>query len=267
MTCSTCHDPHEVTQNDWKERVTVPGLKKQCQDCHLDQAAIFAKNEIHGSNKCSSCHMPTMMSCENFAAIQFTDFGGFDAQRTSHIWKIRVDPEAKTLNPPPGKDRSFRGGGWRLAREGGKPFVDLMWSCGRTTWGDDDLEAAGGCHSPVQSILPDKLHFRNQRQIFDVVSGWQKPVRDGVADARGVLERAKVAIAAAKLPKARLAQAQHLANDADDLLAMVERDGSWGVHAPSFTLGKVRQAKLLAEGAIAHAGGTPAKDARKVSVR
>ncbi len=208
--------------------------------------------------------MPTMMSCENFASIQFPDYGGFDAQRTSHIWKIRVDPEAKTLNPPPGKDRSFKGGGWRLARADGKPYVDLQWSCGRTTWGDDDLEAAGGCHSPVQSILQESLHFKSQRQIYEKVQGWQKPVRDGVADARAALGKAKAALATAKGPKARIAEAQHLANDADDLLAMIERDGSYGVHAPAFTLRKVREAKLLADGALELLG---AKDARKVSQR
>jgi hypothetical protein len=208
--------------------------------------------------------MPTMMSCEKFAAIQFSDFGGFDAQRTSHIWKIRVDPEAKTLNPPPGKDRSFKGGGWRLAKQGGKPYVDLMWSCGRTTWGDDDLEAAGGCHSPVQSMLPSALHFKSQKQVYDVVTGWQKPVRDGVAETRALLDRAKAALAASRQPRARLAQAQHLALEAEDIVAAVERDGSWGVHGPAFTLGKVRQAKLLAEGAIDLAG---AKEAKKVSAR
>ncbi len=87
MGCGTCHDPHEVTANDWKDRYTVPGLRKQCQDCHASQAAFFVKNNIHGSNRCTSCHMPVMMSCEHFGSIQFPDYAGFDTQRSS--WLIR----------------------------------------------------------------------------------------------------------------------------------------------------------------------------------
>jgi hypothetical protein len=265
MTCSTCHDPHEVTANDWREPVTVPGLKKQCQDCHAAQAAVFAKNEMHGANKCSSCHMPTMMSCENFGTIQYPDQAGFDTQRTAHIWKIRVDPEAKTLNPPPGKDRTFKDGAWRLARDQGKPYIDLQWSCGRTSWADDDLRSAGGCHSPILSELRPGLQFRSQKQIYDVVNGWQKPVRDGSAEVKALLARLKPAIAASKLPKAKLAQAQHLASDAEEILAMLARDGSSGVHAPAFTLAKVNEAKLLAQGALELLGAKA--EAKKVSMR
>ena len=257
MTCGTCHDPHEVTANDWREPVTVPGLKKRCQDCHAAQAAIFARNERHGQNKCSSCHMPTMMSCENFGAIQYPDYAGFDTQRTSHIWKIRVDPEAKSLNPPPGKDRTYKDGAWRLARYQGRPYVDLQWSCGRTTWADDDTRSAGGCHSPVLSELKPSLHFKSQRQIYDVVVGWQKPVKDGVADVRALLGKVKPAVLASKLSRAKVAEAQHLASDAEAILDLVERDGSSGVHAPGYTLSKVKEARLMVEGALELLGGKP----------
>jgi hypothetical protein len=40
-----------------------------------------------------------------------------------------------------------------------------------------------------------------------------------------------------------------MVNQAQDLLDAVEKDGSSGVHAPAFTLGKVKEAKLLVEGA------------------
>jgi hypothetical protein len=264
MRCATCHDPHEVTQNDWRDPFTVPALKKQCQDCHVDQARVFAKNEMHVMNKCSSCHMPVMMSCENFATIQYPDYAGFDTQRTSHIWKIRVDPVAKSLDPPPGKDRAFKDGAWRLARKDGKPFVDLQWSCGRTSWADGGLKGAGGCHSPVLSELRDDLRFRSQRQIYEIVNGWQKPVRAGIAETRALLAKVKPALAAAKLPKARLAEATHLASDAEEIVGAVERDGSSGVHAPGYTLGRVEEAKLMAEGALDVLAG---KEARRVSMR
>jgi hypothetical protein len=265
MTCSTCHDPHEVTSNDWRERWTVPALKKTCQDCHAAQAKVFAKNDIHGSNKCTSCHMPVMMSCENFQSIQFPDHAGFDTQRTSHIWKIRVDPEAKSLNPPPGKPRDSKEGPWRLAQKDGKPFLDLQWSCGRTSWGDGNLAGAGGCHSPVQSELPKSLHFRSQRQIYDVVVGWQKPVVDGVKDVRASLASLKPAIAAAKPGSARLAEAQLYVNQAEEIVDALDADGSSGVHAPKFCAKKVAEAKLLVAGAakIVAPVKAPAKTAAK----
>lgn len=250
MTCGSCHDPHEVTANDWRDTVTVPGLRQQCQDCHPAQAAVFAKNDAHGANKCSSCHMPTMMSCENFTAIQFPDHAGFDAQRTSHIWKIAVDAEAKTLNPPPGKSRDSRDGRWRLGRKDGKPYVDLMWSCGRTTWADDDLRSAGGCHSPVLSELPEPLHFKNQKQIYDVVVGWQQPVKDGLAAVDTVLARVRPMIQQpGKVKAEKIAQATLMVNQAEQIVDALRKDGSSGVHAPKFALAKVREAKVLAQGA------------------
>lgn len=264
MTCSTCHDPHEVTANDWRERVTVPGLKKQCQDCHQAQASMFVHNDVHGANKCSSCHMPSMMSCENFGAIQYTDVAGFDTQRTSHIFKILVDPKAKTLDPPPGKDRDWKEGAWRLAKKDGKPFVDLMWACGRTSWGDDDLESAGGCHSPVRSELSKDLHFTNQQQIYDRLMGWQNPVKQGVAEAKRLLDAARPAMAKAKLPAAKLGQATLMANQAQAILDAVAADGSSGVHAPRYTIEKVKEAQVLAQGALDVVG---AKAPKKVSMR
>jgi len=250
MTCDTCHDPHEVTANDWRDTYTIPGLKKQCQDCHQDQAVFFAKNEIHGQNRCTSCHMPVMMSCENFTTIQFPDAGGFDTQRASHIWKILVDPEAKTLNPPEGKGRDAKDVPWRLAKRDGKPFVDLMWSCGRTSWGDADLAQTGGCHSAARSSLPKDLQFTNQRQIYERVVAWQKPVKEGVAEVKALVARARKSLASArKMKKAEQAQLQLMVNEAEAIVVAVERDGSSGVHAPNYTLEKVKEAKLLAEGA------------------
>jgi hypothetical protein len=74
----------------------------------------------------------------------------------------------------------------------------------------------------------------------------------------------KPALAASKLPKARLAEAQHLASDAEEICASVERDGSSGVHAPAFTLGKVKEARLMAEGALDVLGG---KEPKRVSMK
>lgn len=251
MRCGTCHDPHEVTQNDWKDPYTVPGLRKQCQDCHTTQAGFFTQNQFHGTHRCSSCHMPVMMSCENFNAIQFPDYGGFDNTRAAHIWKIQVDPEAKTLNPPEGKGRDYKDGAWRLAKKDGKPYIDLMWSCGRTSFSDGNILNNGGCHSAVQSQLPKDLHFTNQKQIFNIVDGWQKPIKSGIARLKASLDKLGPALASSSLSPAQKGQVQVMINQARDIVTAIEKDGSWGVHAPDYTLKKVKEAETLLEGATA----------------
>jgi hypothetical protein len=251
MRCGTCHDPHEVTQNDWRDSYTKPGLKKNCQDCHTEQASFFKENNIHGSNDCTSCHMPVMMSCENFGTIQFPDHGGFDATRAAHIWKINVDPEEKSLNPPPGKDRNFKDGAWRLVKKNGKPYIDLMWSCGRTSFSDGNMLGAGGCHSPAQSSQPKELQFTNQKMIYDKVMLWQKPVKEGMTEAKTSLTIANSRLLTAKLSDQQRAQVQLMINQAQAILKSIQKDGSWGVHAPDYTLQKVKEAKVLADGAKA----------------
>jgi hypothetical protein len=264
MSCGTCHDPHEVTSNDWKDAYTIPALKKQCQDCHKTQGEYMAKNDVHAGHTCASCHMPVMGSCENFGSIQFPDYGGFDTQRASHIWKILVDPVAKTLNPPEGKDRNFKGGAWRLTKKDGKPYIDLMWSCGRTSWGDPDLAQTGGCHSPAQSALPKELLFTNQKMVYDKVVTWQNPVKTGFAELESALKALRPALAASQLGKAEKAQVQLMVNQARQILDSVKKDGSWGVHAPAFTKGKVEEARLLVQGAQASLQPVP-KAAMKAS--
>jgi len=192
-----------------------------------------------------------MMSCENFNTIQYPDYGGFDNTRAAHIWKINVDPEEKTLNPPPGKDRNFKDGAWRLTKKNGKPYIDLMWSCGRTSFSDGNVLEAGGCHSPAQSAQPKDLQFTNQKMIYDRVMVWQKPVKDGVAEVKTQLTLATSRLMNAKLTDTQRAQVQVMLNQAQSSIDSVQKDGSWGVHAPEYTLQKVNEAKVLAKGANA----------------
>ncbi len=253
--CTTCHDPHEVTENDWKDSYTVPALKKKCQDCHADQQLFFANNEIHGGNKCESCHMPNMMSCENFGTIQKPDHAGFDTARAAHIWRILVSPDEKTLNPPKGKGRDYQDGSWQLTKKDGKPYIDLMWSCGRTSYMDGNVIEGGGCHGGVQSSQPKELTFVNQKMIYDRVVMWQKPVKDGLASVGAALETIDAGLTKTRLGAAEKAQVQLMANQARDILTAVKKDGSWGVHAPSFTLKKVNEAKVLTDGALSALSG------------
>ena len=251
MRCGTCHDPHEVTQNDWRDPYTKPGLRKKCRDCHTEQANYAKQSNVHSGHDCTSCHMPVLMSCENFGTIQFPDYGGFDNTRAAHIWKINVDPEEKTLNPPPGKDRNFKDGAWRLTKKNGKPYIDLMWSCGRTSFSDGNVLEAGGCHSPAQSAQPKDLQFTNQRMIYDRVMVWQKPIKEGVTEVKTQLTLAASRLMNAKLTDAQRAQVQVMLNQAQTSIDSVQKDGSWGVHAPEYTLQKVNEAKVLAKGANA----------------
>ncbi|AQW81502.1 cytochrome c family protein [Campylobacter pinnipediorum subsp. pinnipediorum] len=249
LRCSTCHDPHEVTANDWKDSYTLTGLKKNCKDCHEPQAEMFKYGGPHAKDNCTGCHMPNMMSCENFPAIQNPDLAGFDNVRASHIWKILVDKDKKTLNPPAGKARDPKVKGWRLAREDGRFFVDLMWSCGRTSFEDPNLvkPGASGCHSVIQSTLPKELHYKDQASIYEDVMKWQNPVKDGYANIEQILRKIdKSLIENKKISVESKTKVLSYAKQAQDILDRIKKDGSWGVHGPKY-------AKKLIDEALTYA--------------
>lgn len=251
MRCGTCHDPHEVTLNDWKDGYTKTGLKKTCQDCHETQASFFKYGGPHAKDNCTGCHMPNMMSCENFAAIQNPDKGGFDNVRASHIWNIKVDKTAKSINPPAGKDRDpLKTKGWRLDRdENGRFFVDLMWSCGRTSFSDPNLMGPGasGCHSAVQSTLPKDLHYTDQEKIYDVVMKWQTPVKTGFAEISDGIKKIDKAMANSNLSTDKKVEVITLTKQAQEILEKLQKDGSWGVHGPKYSKKIVDEALVYVE--------------------
>lgn len=264
MRCTTCHDPHEVTANDWASQYTVPNLKKECKDCHTTAAYFFSKGGTHSRNSCESCHMPKMGSCENFAAIQRPDMAGFDNVRASHIWRILVDPEKKSINPPDGaKDRKLTNPkGWHLTKDDGRPYIDLMWSCGRTAYEDKHVVDAMGCHSPIQSKFPESMRFKDQKTIYDKVVAWQKPVKDGYAKVIADLANINDLLKVTTLSKADRAQAQLYAEEARINAAKIKDDGSWGVHAPQFSKQLIEEAQVYCEQALAILGAT-SKTAKK----
>ena len=253
MRCTTCHDPHEVTANDWTTEYTRVGLKKTCQDCHETQAEFFkAMGGIHAKDNCTGCHMPNMMSCENFAAIQNPDKAGFDNVRASHIWKIDIHPTRKSINPPEGKPRDpLKVKGWRMERDqNGRFFVDLMWSCGRTSFSDPDLieKDASGCHSPVQSTLPNDLKFTNQEMIYEKVMAWQTPVKEGYEKIKQGLRELDKALANSQgLDIEKRSKAIFLANEANKIKKKLEDDGAWGVHGPQYSKKIVNEALVYIE--------------------
>lgn len=253
MRCNTCHDPHEVTANDWKDGYTKVGLKKTCADCHETQANFFKQGGTHAKDNCTACHMPLMMSCENFGTVQNPDKGGFDNARAAHVWKIQVDREAKSLNPPANQERTAKTKGWKWARnDEGRFFIDLMWSCGRTSFEDPNLVGPGasGCHSAAQSTLPQKLHFTDQEMIYDKVMQWQLPVKNGIEKVKLAIRRIDRAIAndqgLSVDDKSRIIL---YVKQAQDIINKLQADGSWGVHGPQYSQKIIKEALIYVESA------------------
>lgn len=246
MRCVTCHDPHEVTSNDWKDYYTKPAIRQTCQDCHKDQADVVAQTKTHADIDCIDCHMPFTMSCENFTAIQRPDMAGFDAVRRSHLWNIKVDPTAKMMNPAEGQPRTSNSKGWHIARDDeGHGYLDLMWSCARTANAEQGVMNNKGCHSPFLSELEKGLQYTDQKQIYDEVMEWQNPVKDTYKAAVAGQERIVKLLEVTKVPVDAKTQILMLLDKSKDITQQIEKDGSWGVHAPEYL-------KLRAETAMAY---------------
>ena len=253
MRCVTCHDPHDNTGNVVGDKsvtgmnynpdqgylsafYTKPKIKKDCKDCHETQAYIASKADTHKNNTCASCHMPFMMSCENFYAVQFQDNAGFDTQRRSHIWKIMVDPKEKSLVPGDAAKGPRDAKDWHFERDkNGHNYVDLMWACARTSWADKDMKDNKGCHSPVLSELKPTLHFKNQKQVYDEVMGWQTPVKNEFSEVKIGIEGIYSLLETKKLDPSDKARVYELVQNAQEIIDMVEKDGSWGMHGFKFT--------------------------------
>ncbi len=236
MRCATCHDPHEVTGNDWKSNFTKPAMKKDCQDCHEAQKLIAENAKTHTDSTCQACHMPNTGSCENFTGMQFPDMAGFDSVRRSHVWKIDVHPERKHLNPPAGQPRDASVKGWAVAKdEAGHHYLDLMWSCARTSPSDIDVVENKGCHSPFQSELEVGMHFEDQMEIYGEVQKWQKPIKDTYAQVVAAIERIDQLMEVTKLSTEQKSEVYLLVEKAQETVDLLEADGSWGVHGPRYT--------------------------------
>ncbi len=244
MRCTTCHDPHEVTSNDWKSYYTKPNIRKSCQDCHTNQADVVAQTNTHDKMDCIDCHMPFTMSCENFTAIQRPDMAGFDAVRRSHVFNIKVDPVAKMMNPAEGQSRASNSKGWRIAKdEEGHGYLDLMWTCARTANAEKAVTDNKGCHSPIMSELEKGLQYTDQKQIYGEVMKWQNPVKNGYEAALASQERIAKLLEITKISMEDKAEVLMLCDKARDITNEIAKDGSWGVHAPKYLKQRVESAQ------------------------
>ncbi|RXJ69125.1 cytochrome C [Halarcobacter ebronensis] len=270
MRCTTCHDPHDVTgyvvtdtakpggvyqdTGDYLSSFyTKPNIRKSCASCHKE-AAYIADNtkDTHSKVSCQSCHMPYLMSCENFYAVQYQDHGGFDTQRRSHIWKIDVSPDRKTLNPPAGQSREQtvpkKYKDWYIAKnDEGHNYIDLMWACGKTSWADKDMVDNKGCHSIVQSTLKNTLHFKDQGRIYDEVMGWQKPIKKIYSEVTVAIKGVYEMLDVTKLSVEDRSRVNELIEKAQESMDLIKKDGSWGVHGFKFTERRAKAAKAYVE--------------------
>ena len=127
--------------------------------------------------------------------------------------------------------------GWHLTKDEGRPYLDLMWTCGRTAYQDKHVVDAMGCHSPIQSKFPEMMRFKDQKTIYNKV----------IADMASIQDLLKVT----KLSTADRAQVQLYAEEARLNAAKIKDDGSWGVHAPKFAKQLVDEATTYTTQALA----------------
>ena len=228
------NDPPRSTSNDWTSQYTVPNLKKNCQDCHTT-AAYFSRRAVRTAATAANPAICRRWFLRKLRRDPAPDMAGFDNVRASHIWRILVDPEKKSINPPEGADRKLVSPkGWHLTKDEGRPYLDLMWTCGRTAYQDKHVVDAMGCHSPIQSKFPEMMRFKDQKTIYNKVIAWQTPVKEGYAKVIADMANIQDLLKVTNLSTADRAQVQLYAEEARLNAAKIKDDGSWGVHAPKF---------------------------------
>lgn len=237
VTCITCHDQQRAGTPDWMASVTAPAMKRQCGSCHVVQAKVHQRTDTHAKIDCIGCHMPNMPMLKDYKGEPGKDGLYYDAVRRAHLYKINTDPKAHTFV----KDSK---GNWQLAKnDKGRPFVDLMWSCGRATPADYTLSGeAQGCHSPKTSTLDPGLQYKDRAAIAAEVERIQKPVKEGYQKLTEALERQKLLLVATKMSFEDRTDVHMLLDKAQDVADEVKKDGSWGMHAPRYLLDRIETA-------------------------
>ena len=243
MRCVTCHDPHEVTSNDWTSGVTRPAIRKNCQDCHTTQAQMVANADTHSKVDCIACHMPNVASAADYSTDQKA--AGPKALRRIHTYKILVDPKTSSMvegEVKVGKDDTAKG--YVMAKdEDGNGYVDLMWSCARNTPADYTVFEGKGCHNAATSKLDEGLIYQDQKEVYGETLKWQTPIKEGYKEIAGAIPRMRKLPEVTRLSPADQTDARLLLDKADQIAAMIKKDGSWGMHAQNYLLDQVKTAQ------------------------
>ena len=242
LTCISCHDQQRVGRPDWMTSITAPAMKQECGDCHEVQKKVFAKTDAHAKTTCVACHMPNIPAPEEFQGEDGVE-QYYNAVRRSHLYKINVDPKARTYVKAADAKEGERL--WTYALdENERPFVDIVWSCGRATPADYTLSGeAQGCHSPNNSTLDEGLRYADQSAIYFEIEKWQRPVKAVFEKVGNGLERVKQLLEVTRLTPEDQTEVRLMVDKAQEIYDQVEEDGSWGVHAPRYLLERVQTAE------------------------
>ncbi len=242
VSCVSCHDPKGKQGVAWMAVVSKPAIRQSCQDCHTVQAEVFAHTDTHDKIDCIACHMPNMASADDYSTDQKA--AGPKALKRLHTYKINVDPAASTMvqeevDTPKGKVKAYV-----LAKnEDGNAFVDLMWSCARNSPADYTVFEGKGCHNEATSKLDQGLVYQDQKEVYGEVMKWQTSIKEGYEEVAGAIPRIRKLLEVTRLSPADQTEARLLLDKADDIAAMIQKDGSWGVHAQNYLLDRVQTAK------------------------
>lgn len=242
VSCTTCHDPKGAQGVAWMATVVQPAIRQDCQDCHTVQAEVFSHTDTHDKIDCIACHMPNIPSAQDFSTDQKA--AGPKALRRFHAYKINVDPTASSMveqevSSADGKVKTFV-----LAKdENGNAYVDLMWSCARNSPADYTVFEGKGCHNEVTSKLDQGLIYQDQKEVYGEVMKWQTPIKKGYEEVVGAIPRIRKLLEVTRLSPADQTEARLLLDKADDIAAMIKKDGSWGVHAQNYLLDRVQTAQ------------------------
>ncbi|MBU2560243.1 hypothetical protein KKA03_05050, partial [archaeon] len=89
LTCDTCHDPHKAVHNGATNTEGKPGIIKECEECHAENADALATSTMGKAGVlCNDCHMPKVTK----SAIKVAEFVG-DVK--THIFRIDTSADAK----------------------------------------------------------------------------------------------------------------------------------------------------------------------------
>jgi len=243
VSCNTCHDPRSLDGVTWMAVVNKPVIRQTCQDCHTVQADVFAHTDTHDKLDCIDCHMPNVASAADYSTDQKA--AGPKALRRIHTYKILVDPKASSMvegEVKVGKDDTAKG--YVMAKdEDGNGYVDLMWSCARNTPADYTVFEGKGCHNAATSKLDEGLIYQDQKEVYGETLKWQTPIKEGYKEIAGAIPRMRKLLEVTRLSPADQTDARLLLDKADQIAAMIKKDGSWGMHAQNYLLDQVKTAQ------------------------
>ena len=228
VTCQTCHDPHASAGEE--------GIKTQCRQCHVFQAAIYEYSTMAKLGvECTDCHMPPIAkSAEGRADIFFGDV-------RSHLFRINTSADAVLTYI--GDD----------GREYANPYIPLGYACGQP-----------GCHGAsgfIEGTLEPILSNRawDTRRAAEVVAGIQshtqerlEELKSAISEAEGLLQKLRDA----GVQQEYIDLVSSVLTDAKTIARAVEADGTLGVHNPDVdawidkAIAAVRSAEVLASIAI-----------------